>query len=42
MWPATIVTLSLIGAAITAMVFQCYGFTFLFALGATLVWENRK
>lgn len=38
----TIVTIALIGSAVTCIVLQCYGFAFLFGFGATLVWENRK
>lgn len=37
-WQRTIVTVALIGAAVTAMFLQCYGFTFLFGLGAACVW----
>ncbi len=40
MWPTTVVCVALIGAAVFAMAHQCYGFTFLFGLGATLVWER--
>lgn len=42
MWQSTIVTLVLIGSSVASLFLQCYGFAFLFGVGATLVWEDRK